>query len=391
MLEMKRMKNLATAIGGLFVLAAVVTGCTESAANANFQQPPQTLPVIQVNLSNATTSEEYTASLEGTRNVDIRPQVDGYLDKIYFDEGAFVHKGQALFKINDRVYAAQADNARANLQSAKAAEESAQINVDKLAPLVDNNVVSDVQLKTAKAALDAAKANVAQATAMVQNADINVGFSLVTAPIDGYIGRIPYKTGSLVGRTDPQPLTVVSEVAQVYAYFSMSEGDFMKFKDKYKGATVEDKIKQMPAVELVLSDGSVYPGKGRVETVEGQFDRTIGAIPFRVVFSNPDGLLRTGNTGKIRIPQEQSAVLIVPQEATFELQDKVLVFAVGDSNKVSSKPIVVSGRSGNYYLVSKGVSPGDKIVYTGLDRLRDGMVIVPQAMSLDSLIRVMPL
>jgi membrane fusion protein (multidrug efflux system) len=391
MLEMKRMKNLATATGGLFVLAALMTGCTESAANTNFQQPAQTLPVFQVNPTNATTSEEYTASLEGTRNVDIRPQVDGYLDKIYFDEGAFVHKGQPLFKINDRVYSAQLDNSRANLQSAKAAEESAQINVDKLAPLVENNVVSDVQLKTAKAALDASKAGVAQAAAMVENASINAGFTLVTAPIDGYIGRIPYKTGSLVGKTDPQPLTVLSEVADVYAYFSMSEGDFLKFKDRYKGATVEDKIKQIPPVELVLSDGSVYPGKGRVETVEGQFDRTIGAIPFRVVFSNPDGLLRTGNTGKIRIPQQQSSVMVVPQSATFELQDKVLVFALGDSNKVSSKPIVVTGTSGNYYLVSKGVKAGDKIVYTGLDRLRDGMVIIPQTMSLDSLIRAMPL
>ena len=388
---MKRMKNLATAIGMLFVLAALMTGCTESAANSNFQQPAQSLPVFQVSSTNASTSEEYTASLEGTRNVDIRPQVDGYLDKIYLDEGAFVHKGQPLFKINDQVYVAQLDNARANLQSAKAAQETAQINVDKLAPLVQNNVVSDVQLKTAQAALDAAKANVAQASAMVQNASINVGFSLVSAPTDGYIGRIPYKTGSLVGKNDALPLTVISEVSSVYAYFSMSEGDFLKFKNRYSGATVEDKIKQMPPVELVLSDGSVYSRKGTVETVEGQFDKTIGTIPFRVVFTNPDGLLRTGNTGKIRIPRDQSSVLVIPQEATFELQDKILVFAVGDSNKVAAKPIIVSGKSGNYYLVAKGVNPGDKIVFSGMDRLRDGMVIAPQLISLDSLIKATPL
>ena len=391
MLEMKRMKNLAIATGGLFVLAVIMTGCTESAANSNFQQPAQTLPVIQVNSTNASTFQEYSASLEGVRNVDIRPQVDGYLDKIYLDEGAFVHKGQPLFQINDRVYAAQLDNARANLQSAKAAEESAQINVDKLAPLVENNVVSDVQLKTAKAALDAAKANVAQAAAMVQNASINVGFAMVTAPIDGYIGRIPYKIGSLVGRSDPQPLTVISEVADVYAYFAMSEEQFLQFKNQYKGATVEEKIKSLPPVDLVLSDGSIYARKGKVETVEGQFDRTIGTIPFRVVFPNPDGLLRTGNTGKIRIPNEQSAVLEIPQASTYDLQDKVFVFAVGDSNKVASKLITITGTSGNYYLVSKGVSPGDKIVFSGLDRLRDGMVIVPQLMSQDSLSKVVPL
>ena len=263
--------------------------------------------------------------------------------------------------------------------------------MDKLAPLVEHNVVSAVQLKTAQASLDAAKANVSQAEAMVRNADINVGYTLVTAPVDGYLGRIPFKTGSLVGRNDAQALTMLSEVADVYAYFSMSEKDFLTFKSRYKGASIEEKIRQIPPVELVLADNSVYAEKGRVETVEGQFDRAIGAIPFRVVFPNPNGLLRSGNTGKVRIPTPQTAVLVVPQEATFELQDKVLVFTVGDSGKVAAKPITVSGRSGNYYLVSGGIKAGDKLVYSGLDRLRDGMTILPQEISLDSLIKASPL
>jgi membrane fusion protein (multidrug efflux system) len=392
MLVLKRMKNVIAAMGGIFILSAVFTACTNSAANSGMMAfPPQTLPVFQVHPTNASTTEEYTAALEGTKNIDIRPQVSGYLQQIYVDEGAFVHKGQPLFRIDAKVYQAQLDNAKANLLAAKANEENAQINVTKLQPLLQANVVSDVQMKSAQASLDAAKASVAQAEAMVQNAGINVGYTEVLAPVEGYLGKIPFKLGSLVGPTDAQALTVVSEVSDMYAYFSMSEQDFLAFKDRYKGATIEDKIKQMPPVLLVLSNGSVYPEKGRVETVEGQFDKNIGAIPFRVLFPNPNGLLRTGNTGKIRIPTQQSQVLVVPQEATFELQDKVFVFAVGDSNKVASKPISIAGTSGNYYLVKGGLNTGDKLVYTGLDRLRDGAVIVPQPMSLDSLITARPL
>ncbi len=375
------------------VAAAILyAGCTSSSGESGYNAlPTPVLPVFQVRQTDAATFETFTASLEGTRNVDIRPQVDGYIEKIYPDEGAFVHRGQLLFKIDDRVYRAQLDNARANLLSAKAAQEAAQINVNKLTPLVSGGVVSDVQLKTAQANLDAAKANVAQAEAMVTNAGINVSYTEVTAPVDGYLGRIPYKMGSLVGKADALPLTVLSEVNDVYAYFSMSEKDFLAFKGQYEGTTVEEKIKHIPPVELILPDNTVYSERGKVETVEGQFDKTTGAIPFRVVFPNPHGLLRSGNTGKVRLPAPQASVLIVPQEATYELQDKVLVFALGDSNKVESKPLTVSGRSGNYYLVSGGVKSGDRIVYTGLDRLRDGMVITPQAISLDSLLKASPL
>ena len=392
MLLKKQLKNVMAAVGGLFLLSAVLSGCSDSVANGGMPAPPpQTLPVFRVQSADAATYQEFSASLEGTRNVEIRPQVDGYLAQIFQDEGAFVHKGQPLFKIDDKVYTAQLDNAKANVLSARAAQENAQINVNKLAPLVSGGVVSDVQLKTAQASLDVAKANVAQAEALVRNAEINVGYTLVTAPVDGYLGRIPFKTGSLVGKNDAQALTMLSEVSEVYAYFSMSEKDFLSFKSRYKGASVEEKIKHLPPVELVLADGSVFPQKGRVETVEGQFDKNIGAIPFRVVFPNPNGLLRSGNTGKVRIPDPQDSVLVVPQESTYELQDKVLVFSVGDSNKVTGKPIAISGRSGNYYLVAGGLKSGEEVVYTGLDRLRDGMVIIPQPISLDSLIKASPL
>lgn len=374
------------------IIMAVLSGCAASSAKQPEGGMPMTvLPTLKVKAAPATTYREYNASLEGKINVEIRPQVDGYLDKIFVDEGAYVKEGQPLFRINERTYQEQLSNASAALQAAQANLDKATVEVTRLTPLVQNNVVSDVQLKTAQAAEAAAKANVAQAQATVSNARINLGYTLITAPVSGYIGRIPFKIGSLVGRGETQPLTMLSDVNQVYAYFSMSEIDYLAFKNKISGSTIDEKLKQLPAVELVLPDNSVYTEKGKIETMEGQFDKTMGAVSFRAVFPNPQGLLRSGNTGKVKIPEQFASAVLVPEEATFELQDKVFVFSVGDSNKVASKPIHVSGKNGGYYFVEKGVEPGEQIVYTGLDRLHDGTIITPQPMSMDSLLKSRPL
>jgi membrane fusion protein (multidrug efflux system) len=376
----------------LITVAVFLSGCNSSSgSDAYGQMPPPQLPVITVNSQAATTYKEFSASLEGSRDIEIRPQVDGYLDQIYVDEGAQVRKGQLLFRINDRPYREQLNNAKASLAAAKANLSNAEINVAKLTPLVQNNVISDVQLKTAKASYDAAAASVSQAQAMVSNAEINTGYTVIKAPSDGYVGRIPYKTGSLVGTSTPEALTVLSAVKEVYAYFSFSEKDFLEFSNQFPGNTIEEKLKQIPPVDLVLADNSIYPQKGKVETVSGQFNNSMGSISFRAAFPNTNGLLRSGNTGKIRIPQVLGSTIVIPQESTFELQDKVFVFVLADSNKVTSTPISVAGTSGNYYLVGKGINPGQKIVYSGLDRLKDGTVIQPEQLSLDSLLKARPL
>jgi membrane fusion protein (multidrug efflux system) len=372
-------------------LVTILYSCTSSSGNAGMPPALPALPVLTVSNHEATVYREFPATVEGKVNVEIRPQVDGYLDRIYFDEGTYVRKGQSLFHIEDRTYTEQLNNAKASLATTKANLANAQINLSKIRPLVQNNVVSDVQLKTAQAAYDAAAAGVAQAQATVQSAEINVEYTLIKAPVDGYIGRIPLKIGSLVGRTTPDALTVISEIKEVFAYFSFSENDFLEFKNQFEGNTIEEKIKRIPPVELVLPDGSVYPQKGKVQLVAGHFDSSIGAISFRAVFPNADRLLRSGNTGKVRIPRRLSNARVVPQEATFEIQDKVFVFAVGDSNKVVSKPIVVSGKTTSYYFVEDGLKAGEKIVFSGTGNLRDGMAIVPKPMSSDSLFKVKPL
>ena len=334
--------------------------------------------VITIQPAHATTDKDYTASLEGKVNVEIRPQVDGFLDKVLVDEGAFVSQGQPLFKINDQPYREQLNNATASLHAAEAAVVNAQLEIDKLTPLVQNKVVSDYQLKAAQAAFKLASANVEQAKANVAAANINLGYTLIKAPVSGYIGRLPKKQGSLVSRSDPQALTQLSDVHEVYAYFSLGETDFINFKAQYPGTTLQEKLKHLPDVTLVLADNNLYGEHGKIDMIDGQFDKTTGAITVRAIFPNTKGLLRSGNTGKIRLSQQYTDALLVPQASTVEIQDKVFVYAVGDSNKVSKQPITVTGRSGTDYLVKEGIKVGDRIVVSGLDHLQDGVIIQPE-------------
>lgn len=369
----------------------LLQNCTKAAEGSNAAPPAPELPVYTVISSPATTYQEFPTALEGKNNVEIRSQVDGYLDRIYVEEGAYVRAGQPLFKIDSRAYGEQMNMANANLQVANANIQKAKVEVDRLEPLVAAKVVSDVQLRTAKANYAAAVAAASQAKASVGGARINVGFTTITAPVSGYIGRIPYKKGSLISRTDPNPLTLLSDISEIYAYFSLSELDFIGFQNKYPGATLEEKLKNMPMVELVIADNSVYSEKGKMSIVDGQFDKTTGAISVRAVFPNTNGRLRTGNTGRVRMPQLMSNALIIPQESTFEIQDKTYVYVVGKDQKVTSKPITISGKTDNYYFISEGVQPGEKIVYVGLGSLKDGVSIKAKPISSDSLLKAKPL
>ncbi|GAA4454055.1 efflux RND transporter periplasmic adaptor subunit [Rurimicrobium arvi] len=371
----------------LLGLSAIQYGCGHAAATENQANQAIPLPVITVSNTSRTVYQEYPAALEGRVNVEIRPQVSGYLTQIYVDEGAYVQKGQQLFRIDDRMYNEQLQQSHAALNAAKANVQKAQVELDRLTPLVESKVISPIQLKTAKEEYAAAKAMEAQAQAGVSNARINLGYTLITAPVSGYIGRIPYKLGSLVAQGAQLPLTVLSDVKEMYAYFSLSEKAFMAFQNKYPGKTIEEKISNLPPVELVLADNSVYAQKGKMSMVEGQFDKTVGAIALRAAFPNEAGTLRTGNTGRIRVAEAMSDVLIVPQESTFEIQDKVFVFTLDNANKAISKPISVSGKTAHYYYVSKGLTAGEKIVYSGIGNLHDGTLIAPQRFPLDSLLK----
>ncbi|MCV2484616.1 efflux RND transporter periplasmic adaptor subunit [Flavobacterium sp. SH_e] len=369
-----KMKNV---IITSFILALVLSSCADK-NQAPTAPPPPVLPVLAITSANTTTDNEYPASIQGTVDVEIRPQVSGNLDRIYVDEGAYVSKGQTLFKINERPFREQLNNALASLHAAEAALINANLEVDKLTPLVQNKVVSDYQLKTAKASQKIAAANIEQAKAMVGSAKINLGYTNVTAPVSGYIGRLPKKQGSLVSASDIEPLTTLSDVHEVFAYFSLSETDFINFKSKYAGNSLGDKIKKLPPVNLILADNNDYPKTGKIDMVDGQFDKTTGAITLRATFPNTNGTLRSGNTGRIRLGLNHDDAILVPQSATVEMQDKVFVFTVGKDNKVTKMPITVVGKSGTNYLIKEGVKTGDQIVLSGIDKLQDGQAIQPE-------------
>ncbi|MES2574718.1 MAG: efflux RND transporter periplasmic adaptor subunit [Bacteroidota bacterium] len=361
----------------LSLIAAFLISCADKTQTPG-AAPAPLLPVATITNENTITDSEYPASIQGKVDVEIRPQVSGNLDRVLVDEGAYVSKGQTLFKINERPFREQLNNALASLHGAEAALINAQLEVDKLTPLVQNKVVSDYQLKLAKSSYRIAASNIEQTKAMVESARINLGYTNVTAPVSGYIGRLPKKQGSLVSASDIEPLTTLSDVHEVVAYFSLSETDFISFKSHYSGNTIGDKIKNLPPVSLILADNNAYPQKGKIDMVDGQFDKTTGAITLRATFPNANGTLRSGNTGKIRLGINHDDAILVPQSATVEMQDKIFVFTLNKENKVSKMPITVIGKSGINYLISEGVKSGDQIVLSGIDKLQEGQLIQPE-------------
>ena len=376
------MSNNRVPVLSLFVFVwSVLSSCRSGGEGdaAMAAMPTPELPVMTLDTTTALTIRDYAALLEGKENVDIRPQVSGYLDKILVEEGSFVSAGQSLFKINDRPYQEQLNKDIASLHAMQSARASAALEVEKMKPLAENKVVSAIQLKTALTALETADANVEQAKAAVAASQVNVGFTLIKAPVSGYIGRIPKRTGNLVSSTDATPLTTLSDISKVYAYFSMSENDFIRFSKGASGATLQQQLARMRPVMLVLSNGDIYQQKGRIEMVDGQFNKTTAAISLRATFPNPSGFLRSGTTGKVRIEQMNPGVVLVPQAATQEMQDKLFVFQLADSNKVKRQAIITGGVSEGNFIVVDGLKVGDRIITAGLEGVAEGAVVKPAA------------
>lgn len=351
-----------------------IFGCTEKKEKTS--PPAQTLPIIEIVSGPATTFQLFPASIEGAVNVEIRPQVSGTLDKVFADEGDLVSAGQPLFKINDAPYRERLNNAKASLHAAEGTLANTQLEIEKLTPLVEAKVIADYQLRTARSSHQIAMANIEQAQADIASAQINLGYTLIKAPVSGYIGRLQKKQGSLVSPTDLGALTELSDVHEVHVYFALGENDFMGFKTQYPGKTLAEKIKHLPPVSLVMADGNVYSLKGKIELIDGQFDRNTGSITVRASFQNPDGLLRSGNTGKVKLGFDFKNTISVPQSATLEMQDRVFVFLVGKGNKVSKQVIIIAGKTQTHYLVRNGLKEGDKIVSRGFDHLHEGEIII---------------
>lgn len=360
------MTTLMRKLSFLTILSATLffVSCGKKEEQAPPPAGPMPFPVQKIVRQDAVVNQDYSANLEGRQNVEIRPKVDGFIQQTFVDEGQQVHKGQLLFKLETNTLNQDASAEKANVNAA-------QVEVDRLKPLVDRKIISNVMLETAKAKL-------AQAKSAYGSVVANINYGTVTSPVDGVIGSLPYKTGTLVSATSNEPLTTVSDSRVMRAYFSLNEKQMIDFTKTFKGATLAEKLKNVPDVTLLLADNSEYDQKGRIETINGLVDPATGTTQFRAEFKNPEAVLRSGGTGIVRIPVVTKNAILVPQNAVTDTQGKQTIYVVGEGNKVKSQIITTSGTSGLNFIVTDGLKEGDVVVVEGASKLKDDMQIIPQ-------------
>ncbi|WP_128547631.1 efflux RND transporter periplasmic adaptor subunit [Larkinella soli] len=371
--------NLVTTLA----LGALLAGCSTE-QKEDEQKDRQALPVVELTRQSTTLHREYAGNVEAVRNVEIRARVGGYLDKIFVDEGRQVRKGQLLFQINPAEYQAELAKARASLKSAQAEAKTAEVELGRVKLLVEKKIVSASELDLARSKVESARAAIEEAQSAQQNASLRLSHASIRAPFDGVINRIPFKIGSLI--EEGALLTTVSDIREVYAYFHVSEKEYLDYIKK----TRNNPSSHAQEVRLLLADDSPYGYAGKIETMESVFDDGSGTIAFRARFPNPDKLLKHGATGKVRLANEVDDAVLVPQKAVFEIQDRNYVYVVDAANKVKMRSFVPQSRLNQFYLVKSGLQAGEKVVYEGIQNIREGMEITPKPLPADSLVSLIP-
>ncbi|APQ17186.1 efflux RND transporter periplasmic adaptor subunit [Maribacter hydrothermalis] len=359
------MKKLS--IIGLLSTVLLLSSCfgsSEKPAQGPASPPPPSLKVTKLEKQDLTIYNEFSTTLEGKQNVEIWPKVSGFVQEVYVEEGQKIKKGQLLFKLETQTL-----NQDAN--AAKASVNVAQVEVDKLKPLVEKNIISPVQLETAKAQL-------AQAQANYQSVASNIGYSRITSPVDGYIGEIPFKIGALVSSAMGQPLTTVSDISEVRAYFSMNEIELLKLKESMpKNDNNVIDIEKAPKVTLVMINGEEYEEQGKIAMINTIINSTTGSVTARADFVNKSNILSSGSTGKIKIPTVYQGAYEIPQTATIDLQGKKLIYLLKDDNTVTTMPLNIITTTEKGFIVENGIKEGTTIVLEGVSKLKDGMSINP--------------
>ncbi|MCC8036011.1 MAG: efflux RND transporter periplasmic adaptor subunit [Rikenellaceae bacterium] len=330
---------------------------------------------MEVGISDIELETAYPANIAGQQDIEIFPKITGFIERVCIREGEVVRKGQTLFMLEQVQHQAALNTARANVEAAKAQVATARLNYQSKLELFSNNVVSQFDLSTAENNMLTAQAQLAQAEAQEVDARNNLSYTLVKSPADGIVGTLPYREGTLVGPSMPKPLTTVSDNSAMHVYFSMPESQLLGLIRRYGSTSAA--LEHMPDITLRLSDGSVYPVKGRIETISGIIDPSTGAVSVRAGFPNPGGLLRSGGSGNVIIPSTFENALIIPQSATFEIQDKIYAFR-SDGGKARQTLISVAKvNNGRDYIVESGLKAGEIIITEGVGMLRDGMEVGP--------------
>lgn len=361
-----------------FILSAVAClGFTSCKQQQQTGQAPAIRNVLQLKAEECILTKPYSSILLANGSVEVRPRVSGYIFKQHVNEGDYVKAGDLLFTIDTVQVVAEINVARANVEAAKAQVETAQLTFDTKNELFKQQIISANDLQMAQNSLASAKAALAQCQAALVNAERNLEFCKVTSPIDGLVGIIPYSPGNLVSSTSTNPLTTITDVAKMRCYFSISEREALALSRQY--GSPEEIAAALPEVELNLVDGSRYPYKGRVITVSGVPDGTTGSIRIRADFPNPEMMIKSGFSGTLLMPTTVEDAIVIPQQASYEIQSKRFVYVVSDSNTVHATPIeVLSLNDGTNFVVTSGLKAGQKIVTDGVTFLREGQTIAPR-------------
>ena len=353
---------------------SVLTAC--GGGQGGMKMGDNQFAVEAVKATSSNQSEQYPATIKGLQDIEVRPQVSGLIVKLYVDEGATVRKGQALFQIDPTQYKAAYDQAAASVKSAKANLETITATERNKKMLHDQKIISDFEYQTAVNNLLTAKANLAQAEAAYTAAKQNLDFCTVKSPSDGVIGTFPYRIGALVSPSISEPLTTVSEIGDMYVYFSMTEKQLLDLTRA--GGTLKEQLEKMPAVKLQLADGTMYDAEGKIDAVSGVIDQTTGSVSMRAIFPNKQNILRSGGMANVVFPYTMSEIILIPQTATQEIQDKKFVYVLQPDSTLKHTEIQISNlNDGKNYIVTGGLKEGDQIVVEGVQTLQDGQKISP--------------
>src|SRR5574344_28187 len=370
------MKNRRTWIAGITattLLAASLTACKQEQKE---QETGQALPVMVVSSRSVDFPETYSASIRGRQDVDIMPQVSGRITRLCVKEGERVRIGQVLAVIDQVPYWAALRTAQANVSAAKAKVETARIELQGKQALFDEKVISDYELSLARNGLAVALAELEQARAQETDARNNLSYTEIKSPSDGVVGTLPYRIGALVSPGMTQPFTVVSDNAEMYVYFSVSENKLRQLRARY--GSIDKMISQMPEVSLQLNDGTLYHEKGRIETVSGVVNSTTGAVQIKALFPNPDRELLSGTIGNVILQGLNTDAILIPMTATVELQDKIIVYRLKNGKAEAAYLTVDRLNDGNHFVVKQGLSIGDTIIVEGVGQVKEGMIVTPK-------------
>ncbi len=360
-------KNIFSTLLLCLVASIAFVGCQENTKSRSKQIREYNATILQT--TSRKLASTYSATIRGKQDIDIRPKVQGYITDIKVKEGSIVHNGQTLFVIDQVPYQAALATAEANVDVAKAQVDAAELSATSKEKLFEQNIISDFDLRMARTQLASAKAQLAQARANELTAANNLSYTLVKSPVDGVIGTLPFRVGTLVSPSDSAPLTSVSDNSEMYVYFSLSESQVLSLKRQY--GVLEKALQELPDVELQLNDGTIYSEKGRIEAISGIIDPTTGTVTIRAKFPNKRRLLLSGGAGLIILPHKQEHCVVIPKSATFEIQDKVYVYKLKNNIAKATIVNVFEISSSKEYIVESGVMAGDTIVVEGVGLLRD--------------------